>query len=179
MDAGAAGGATGALVCAKALPAKAKVASTAIPTDALFADLALCHSRRDSDANYSELARAHGTLASHPGDCESCAMGSNALTADHGVRAAPVAASLLAHLRRCFVRAIGKDGALQHGIAEHAGDPAAAAFETAIAAEALAHPVLRREDPRLAAELAECLLAMEADGDLARAIGRPPLATRL
>ncbi len=92
------------------------------------------------------------------------------------VRAAPVAASLLAHLLRDFAREIGHDGALLHGIASKAADPAAATFETALVAEALAHPSLHHEASAFAAALMACLMAIEDGGTLPRGIGLPPLA---
>jgi len=90
-------------------------------------------------------------------------------------QAAPVAASLLAHLLRDFVCEVGWDGALLRGIADAPGGTAASAFETALAAEAMAQPALLRADPRLAGALTDCLLAMAAGGSLTRAIGRLPL----
>jgi hypothetical protein len=90
-------------------------------------------------------------------------------------RAAPVAALLLAHLLRDFACDIGHDGALLRGIAGEAGEAAAGAFESALAAEAMTHPALVRESPELAGELAACLMAMAEGGTLIRAMGRLPL----
>ena len=117
---------------------------------------------------------AEGLASAAPG-CETAAMRGQRATMKPEVRTAPVAASLLAHLLRDFTREIGQDGALLRGIAAEAGDPAAAAFETALVAEALAHPALRREAPALAAALMACLVAMEDGGALPRGIGLPPL----